>query len=408
MDLHGEQPSKQEPIPPQEAEAIRRLLKRIGRRHPVRRVAETFLEGETVYPLTTKRLLQSLKTPRPYHWRRQTVAAWMLGYPQDTSEDAEAVEKHLIKMVDIWGIQNVAYRLLRAVGWSWLLFALFVITSMFSVGHATSRFVIFFMLLGIALLSGLFAMCVLPVLTVVESGMMTNIRVAAAASLGRLHSVEALPALARACLHGPKSRAFARARSLRNMRGAALTAMEEILPCVTEYDYARLAAGIPNLCKVLDILATTSRFEAQQSESVALRILSTLGKVGDGRAAEIVERVSLQATVHSVRTAANDVLPLLQDRKRQASAANTLLRGAAPNMEGQETLLRATTPAHQTDPTELLRPNLAQISPAILNSQQSEPQLQEPQTFEAETNGEFMRVYEPLAPETLVQQTSEH
>ena len=103
MDLHSEQPSRQEHIPPQEAQDIRRLLKRIGRRHPVRRVAETFLEGETVPSQTTQRLLRSLKTPRPYHWRRQTVAAWMLGYRQNNSEESEGVEKHLIQMVDMWG-----------------------------------------------------------------------------------------------------------------------------------------------------------------------------------------------------------------------------------------------------------------------------------------------------------------
>ena len=255
----------------------------------------------------------------------------------------------------------------------------------------------------------MFAMCLLPILAAVEIGKMTNIRVSAAASLGRLHSVEALPALARACLHGPKNRAFARARSLRKMRGAALSAMEEILPRVTEYDYARLAAAIPNLCKVLEMLTTASRFEAQQSESVALLLLSGLGKVGDGRAVDVVERVSIQAASASARTAASDILPLLQDRKRQTSAANTLLRGAAPNMEGQETLLRASVPTAQTDPTELLRPNLAPITPAILNSQQLEPQLpgqelQEPQASTSETTAVFLRVMEPATPEPLVQQ----
>ena len=407
MDLHVEQPSRQEPIPPQEAEAIRRLLKRIGRSHPVRRMADAFLNGETTYPLSTQRLLQSLKTPRPYHWRRQTVAAWMLGYRQNAGGDSEAVEKHLIKMVDMWGIRNVGYRLLRAVGWSGALFILFLIISIHSVDRNNTGLIIFFLILGYTFLTGMVAMCLLPILAVVESGKMTNIRVAAAASLGRLRSVEALPALARACLHGPKNRAFAHARSLRNMRGAALTAMEEILPDVTEYDYARLASAIPNLCKVLDMLATTSRFEARQSESVALLILSALGKIGDGRAVDIVERVSVQAASASARTAANDILPLLQDRKRQTNAANTLLRGAAPNMAGQETLLRATVATAPTDPTQLLRPNPAQLTPAMLNSQQSEPHALEPQTSESETNSESIRVYESLPPEPLVQQTAE-
>lgn len=395
-------------IHPQEAAVIRKLIKRIGRRHPVRRAAEAFLSGETVYPLTRELLLQSLQTPRPYHWRRQTVAAWMLGYPQNKSEDAEEVEKRLIKMVDIWRLRNVSYRLLRAAGWSGLLCAIYIVTTIFSMGHDMPSFLLFSMVLAAVFLSAFFALLLMPVLALVENSKMTRIRVTAVASLGRLHSVEGLPALARACLEGPESNSFRMRRTPHKMRSMALQAMEQVLPCVTEYDYARLASGIPNLCKVLDNLAMKSHLEPQLSERVALLILSALGKVGDGRATVIVERVAQTATEETVRRAAWSVLPLLQDRRRQENAANTLLRGASPNMAGQETLLRAVAPADQTDPAQLLRPNISPISPSLAASQVSESRTLEPEASEAETDGKPMCVYEPLAPETLVQQISEH
>ena len=404
MDLHVEQPSRQEPIPPQEAEAIRRLLRRIGRRHPVRQVAEWFLEGGEVPPQTTELLLKFLKTPCPYHWRRQTIAAWMLGYAQWQNEDTEEAEKRLIKMVDIWALHNTGFRMLRTLGLGVALYVVFVLTTFTSMRHDTQSFVFFIVLLGGVFLSAFVAILFLPVLALIENGKLARIRAAAIVALGRLRSVEGLPALARACLNGSKSNSFTMLRTPRKLRVMALNAMEQILPCVTEYDYARLASGLPSLCKVLEILATKKSQEPQSSERVALLILSALGKVGDGRAAVIVERVAQKAGSESVRQAAWGVLPLLQDRRQQENAAHTLLRGAAPNREGQETLLRASVPTAQTDPTELLRPNTAQITPAILNSQQSEPQALKPQTSESETTAEFLRVMEPATPEPLVQQ----
>ena len=71
--------------------------------------------------------------------------------------------------------------------------------------------------------------------------------------------------------------------------------MEQILPCVTDYDYARLAVGIPTLCRALEKLATKPRTEFQLSERVALLMLAALGKVGDGRATVVVERVAQKA-----------------------------------------------------------------------------------------------------------------
>ena len=404
MDLQAERTLKQEPIPPQEAAMMRGLLRRIGRKNPVRQAAEAFLEGATPAPQTTELLLKSLKTPKPYHWRRQVVASWMLGYGQWQTGDTEAAEKRLIEIVDRWALRNVNFRLLRVLGVCGLFCALYFI-SFFTSGHPEPGWVFFFIILGSLFGTTFSAFLMWPFFALMENGKLTRIRASAITSLGRLHSVEALPALSHACLEGPDSSLLRLCPRARNIRTLALTAMEQILPCVTDYDYARLAVGIPTLCRALEKLATKPQTESHSSERVALLLLSALGKVGDGRATVIVERVSQKAFSAYVRAAAAGVLPLLQDRRQQENAANTLLRGAAPNMAGQETLLRAATPTDHTNPNQLLRPTRPQTLQPLTETELLEPQ--EPtQTSAIEPDRERIYEHENPAPETLVQQTS--
>ena len=74
-------------------------------------------------------------------------------------------------------------------------------------------------------------------------------------------------------------------------------------------------------------------------------------------------------------------------------------------MAGQETLLRAATPADQTDPNQLLRSTFSQPSPPLIESDITELPLLEPQTHRIETTHAAIHIEETPAPETLVQQT---
>ncbi len=383
------------PVGPQEAEDAQRLLKRIGRNHPVREAAAAWIEGGAVPPQTTDTLLRALKRPQPYHWRKQAVAAWMLGHAEWQGADTEDAEKRLMKVVNTWVLLNIPYRFLRANVLTGLICA--VISVGAKLPNPPAFFLLFFMLIGIVLLSVLLSFLVTPVLGLVENAKTTRIRIAAIVALGRLRSIEGLPTLARASMEGPQVGTFTSWWQLRRVRRAGLEAMGQILPCVTEYDYARLASSLPTLCRVLKKVAIRPRQEPQKAEALALNLLTALSKIGDGRAVSAVEQVARAADSASVRLAAQGVLSVLQDRQKQENAANTLLRGASQAAPAQDTLLRAATAIHETDPRHLLRPDVSP-RPVEMPLQETTPHLSHPQTYQPQA-GEAL----PLEQQTLGQ-----
>ncbi|HZT42838.1 MAG TPA: hypothetical protein VFA07_11790 [Chthonomonadaceae bacterium] len=90
-----------------------------------------------------------------------------------------------------------------------------------------------------------------------------------------------------------------------------------------------------------------------------IAILKALEQVGDSEAIPYVERLAAGEGAAEwspeVRQAAIDCLPYLQERTRQESTRQTLLRSADLAGAAAETLLRSAGETQETDPQQLLR-----------------------------------------------------
>src|SRR5579863_2980538 len=106
-------------------------------------------------------------------------------------------------------------------------------------------------------------------------------------ALGRLRAPQGIGALAAAC----RDRA-------EPVREAAVEALPSVLPTLTPAHYGTLdGQAVPNLCKLL------YPFEAKWTR----QILEALGKVGDGRAVEPVQRLIAERPNAAIRAAAEAV-----------------------------------------------------------------------------------------------------
>jgi hypothetical protein len=164
-----------------------------------------------------------------------------------------------------------------------------------------------------------------------EDYRINRVRLAAIEALGQLRAPEAVGALA--------GELFCQNARLRH---AAESALLETLPALTPEHYGALPANaVPNLCGAL----------AHPNETLVLRVLEGLEKVGDGRAVRSVVRLAAPRRLDAVRKAAARLLPILEERKRQETDRRILLRGAACPPEDGRQLVR---PMPGTDPPEML------------------------------------------------------
>ena len=319
-----------------EAQQAEKIIRRLRRGNPVRKLARDVMNRRPVSDIET--LFTSLgDTARPAQERE--IAAWTLGWTLlDTVQQAQATA--LLRDVlegeqapDPRRFQRLAARTL-AVGLPLTLVCLLIIQQatfnnywsiqfefrdMFAGYEQQSARMFFFW----ACVQGLvFALlCVAPVSLLQSHRGSSRVRASAAVALGRLQSVDALGALSTA-LHDHSAR----------VRLAAASALKNILPLLTNLHYGQLGVHvIPNLCRAL----------RQDDELLALHILSALEQVGDGQAMQSVEQMVTNGRTERVRNLAARVLPVLQERRRQEKSSQMLLRASAPLAPGGDMLLRA-------------------------------------------------------------------
>jgi hypothetical protein len=129
------------------------------------------------------------------------------------------------------------------------------------------------------------------------------------------------------------------------IRQAAEEALARVLPALTEDYYGRLQARtVPNLCLLLD-----------RGGSLTLALLEALSKVGDGRAVHPVERVAAHGGTASLREAAANILPILQERYYRETSAAILLRPVQAQESESASLLRPTVDTGSVRPEQMLR-----------------------------------------------------
>jgi hypothetical protein len=141
------------------------------------------------------------------------------------------------------------------------------------------------------------------------------------------------------------------------VRSAAEVALAEVLPLLTtEERLERPSDFVPNLCRVLHRKERQLLDYTVREETLEGVLLEALGKVGDGRALPLVERIATRGRTPRLRELAQSILPVLYARSREANEPKQLLRGAVCPDTAPNTLLRATqeTP---TPPSQLLRPH---------------------------------------------------
>lgn len=155
------------------------------------------------------------------------------------------------------------------------------------------------------------------------------------------------------------------------IRSAAEAALTEVLPLLNVGEHGECAADfVPNLCRALErkerqVLGYTAR-----DETLEERLVEALGKVGDGRALPIIERIARRGRTRRLQELAQDVLPLVQARSRQTNDLKQLLRGATQPDPAPGTLLR---PAREisTPAGQLLRPQPTSSDPGPVQVQQN-------------------------------------
>ena len=95
------------------------------------------------------------------------------------------------------------------------------------------------------------------------------------------------------------------------------------------------------------------------NKQLTLAILKALEQIGASSALPYVEKIAAGKGAglwsHLIEKAAKDCLPYLQERARQESTRQTLLRAADTTGATAETLLRSANETPESDPTQLLR-----------------------------------------------------
>jgi HEAT repeat protein len=177
-------------------------------------------------------------------------------------------------------------------------------------------------------------------------------RALAASTLGRLRVPESVGSLAYACTD-----------SRLTVQWEARMALEQVLPLLTPEHYGQLPANTTlHLCSLLDD-GDNKRTGWKQRPQLALMVLEALGNAGDGRAVPMVTQLIQRGVPDHIRTTALQVLPILEERRRQEEAAQILLRASNAEGMGADVLLRPTAAQSTTPPEQLLRSTNGEAPP---------------------------------------------
>ena len=166
----------------------------------------------------------------------------------------------------------------------------------------------------------------------------TNVRFAAVETLARLQLPGSAGALAKA------------SRGNKRLANVTRQALIQLLPTLTEAHYGQLPGDVtPELCALL--------LDSETPEHLIALTAEALGKVGDGRAVEPMQKFALLAPTPQLRGLAENALPILMARREQENASSTLLRHSSAPPIDAGLLLRAASGSAVTPPEQLLRPS---------------------------------------------------
>ena len=331
-------------IPEEERRKIIRLMKRVPRRSLLRRV----VDGKTGAILSSSEsafhLITLLNTTPETRWRERLIAAIALRYvpiaPQSKSAAALALSRALhngYTPIPLIAARRAALAAKRTgVTASLSLLIMAVIYFAFPDGGiswlpAVAIFGIAFLLLVVSPVVFFLSHCH-------DVHANANVERAAVETLEILRLPEGAGALAKA------------ARRKEHLAHETRKALIQLLPTLTEAHYGRLPNNAtPELCALL--------FDKNTSEHLITLTVEAIGKVGDGRAVEPIQKFAQSARTPKLREMVESILPVLTARREQENASSTLLRhSSAPPVDAGQ-LLRAASASAATPPEQLLRPS---------------------------------------------------
>lgn len=308
-----------------------------------------------IYSLLKGLLSESSET----HWREKILASWSLSRATLNDEQRAKVVALLYGIIGKFGTAGSASWMMRIwnafarVG-KWvapivgtLIFGSILVNAG-GVGRGAEGFLMLPVILGglIIALMGLLSPFVIPYSLMVDADHYHEVRAAAVRALRTLGGVESLDLVAKMALESSPMTS-----------GPARGTLSVLLPQLTPEHYGTLPAGfVADLCQILRYEAAWLTYP-HENHTLGFRVVEALEKVGDGRAAVLMEKLLKGSVTPKLRDAMQRALPILQARREMENQRGMLLRGAeSPIAVPQELLRPAVQSAAQTDPAELVRP----------------------------------------------------
>ena len=354
---------------------VSRLRRKLPRRSFLRQVSinENAAQQNGVgqaEPLTDAKfaaLLNKLRDSNPAAWRERTLCAWLLGHSplneaqttQSTQVLADVAQKrhasrsrriranmrHVVGKTLPFAAFYTLLCVAQTISWGWQYDRLASSHNSPAVlGELGLLIVPLFIGMCATLTAGLTGL-MFPFLTALNAERNNQARIAAILSLGRLRSHTSVEDLCRAALD-----------TNANVRRASEYALLLCLPALTPQHYGHVRADTTTLlCHLLNRKKERLFAHHHSTERLVLAVLDALGKVGSGDAARHVALVAQNGWTQAVRERAQAVLPVLEERRRQASDPHLLLRAAFPIREDGSQLMRPAADASPDAPELLLR-----------------------------------------------------
>jgi ferritin-like metal-binding protein YciE len=349
-----------------------RMLARLRKRNPVRKMAEAFWQGEKIGQEEVRELLRRAAHSSASRWRERVVATWLLGHlPLNEDQHAEAIrilsntaeKSHKQDRWRIWGrfclrsplmlwgviiplggLEVLINRYIPALQDFWKYLSDWTEILLRPYGNLMEMLVPivtspspFESAFGITLLLILLpAPITLPLSRFIDRKRQNQVRKEAISSLLQRGDMKALAPLL-VILKQEKGEVFE----------AALRAALELLPRLNTTHYGTLRSDVTqNLCYLLE------HFEG----TIIYSLLEALEKVGDSRALPTVLRLERSLKDPLLRNKLSQLLPILVEREQQEKQSKDLLRSSQEPIS-KETLLRPASPQAEIEIKDLLRPS---------------------------------------------------
>ncbi len=309
-----------------ETEMIRKLAARLPRESVARKCAEALLGGSPIDPDWPAQLCAMLPPKRTPDDPEPLVAAWCLGRVPLSDLDCRSTVLAISSMVDVR--QNASRRPTPRLAAQVALAVISYLAILNVAWHS-----------GIPYLSSPFLPLVLSPLAYGFGLLIQKCRIrelaTGAQSLGLIADPRAI---------GPLD-LFRHCGA--SVREPAQTSLDSCINAIRASHYGNLPPEvIPVLCKLLKTAGPDRK----------LAILQALAYAGDGRAVEAVRPLTEDPLSDRIRDLALRVLPILEARKVQETAAATLLRPSSLQDEPSTVLLRPASGVASVPDEQLLRP----------------------------------------------------